>query len=371
MRVHASAPTRVDLAGGTLDIWPLYPFPRRRADPERRHHGASRVPAGAQSRRGACAIVAEDTGSQSGGGALVGAHRRSCVTPGGTRAPLLSRRGAHRLHPLGRPPVGAGLAGSSALNIALCAALARWQDRQLAGESLIALALNLEAQVLGVPTGGQDYRPATYGGIAALEMGPAGVVSRVPLGVDPESLTNRMVLVYTEQSRDSGINNWEVTKRRIDGRPVGHLPVRRDPRRRPGDAARPRSGPVGRGGPATSRSNGSCASAWRRGSRPPDSMRSSPAAGRPAPTPPRSAAPAGGGCLLFLGPARTHRRGTGRPGSGGRTRAGLSHRHRRAPDFGFASHRWRRFDGQRGHRPDIRADRGPAALRDHSATKLK
>ena len=26
MRVHSSAPTRIDLAGGTLDIWPLYLF---------------------------------------------------------------------------------------------------------------------------------------------------------------------------------------------------------------------------------------------------------------------------------------------------------------------------------------------------------
>src|SRR3981189_3005948 len=26
MRIESKAPTRVDLAGGTLDIWPLYPF---------------------------------------------------------------------------------------------------------------------------------------------------------------------------------------------------------------------------------------------------------------------------------------------------------------------------------------------------------
>ena len=73
--------------------------------------------------------------------------------------------------------------------------------------------------MLGVPTGGQDYRPATYGGVAALEMGPAGV-TRVPLNIDPGILASRIVLAYTEQSRDSGINNWEVTKRRIDGDPV-------------------------------------------------------------------------------------------------------------------------------------------------------
>ena len=40
---------------------------------------------------------------------------------------------------------------------------------------------------------------------------------RVPLAVDTAALEARMVLVYTGHSRDSGINNWEVTKRRIDG----------------------------------------------------------------------------------------------------------------------------------------------------------
>ena len=50
-------------------------------------------------------------------------------------------------------------------------------------------------------------------------VGPAGV-KRTPLNVDTEALESRIVLVYTEQSRDSGINNWEVTKRRIDGDPA-------------------------------------------------------------------------------------------------------------------------------------------------------
>ena len=217
MQVHASAPTRVDLAGGTLDIWPLYLL----------HENAQTLNAAITVRAecrltpnpdGRLRIVAEDTGAR-----LEAAHWSEL---GEDRASRLVARVLRFFRAEGltvstrsEAPVGAGLAGSSALNIALCAALARWHDQRLAGESLIDLALNLEAQVLGVPTGGQDYRPATYGGIAALEMGPAGV-TRVPLNVDAEALASRMVLVYTEQSRNSGINNWEVTKRRIDGDPV-------------------------------------------------------------------------------------------------------------------------------------------------------
>lgn len=216
MQVHASAPTRVDLAGGTLDIWPLYLL----------HENAQTLNAAITIRAecrltpnadGRLRLIAEDTGAR-----VDVAHWSEL---GESRASRLVARILRFFRARGltvstrsAAPVGAGLAGSSALNIALCAALARWQDRRLAGESLIELALNLEAQVLGVPTGAQDYRPATYGGIAALEMGPAGV-TRTPLHVDTEALESRIVLVYTEQSRDSGINNWEVTKRRIDGDP--------------------------------------------------------------------------------------------------------------------------------------------------------
>src|SRR5262245_64516383 len=66
-------------------------------------------------------------------------------------------------------PAGAGIAGSSALNVAVCAAFAQWAGRHFEPEALLQLAMNIEAQVIAVPTGLQDYRPALYGGIAALE----------------------------------------------------------------------------------------------------------------------------------------------------------------------------------------------------------
>ncbi len=115
-------------------------------------------------------------------------------------------------------PAGAGIAGSSALNIAVTCALNRWTDRGLSEDSLLEIAKNVEAQVIRVPTGLQDYRPAFYGGIAALELGVEGAV-RVPLDVPADDLDARLVVCYTGAPRDSGINNWEITKRRIDGDP--------------------------------------------------------------------------------------------------------------------------------------------------------
>ena len=78
------------------------------------------------------------------------------------------------------------------------------------------MAQNVECQTIRVPTGVQDYRPALYGGIAAIELGVDGV-HRVPLDVDPAELERRLVLAYTGAPRNSGTNNWEITKRHLDG----------------------------------------------------------------------------------------------------------------------------------------------------------
>ena len=216
MLVHSSAPTRLDLAGGTLDIWPLYLF----------HEGAQTLNA-AITVRAECTLSTRNDGtwrleSQDTGETLTVPDLKDA--PDAPRHRLVLRLLQHfQPEPVtvvtrSDSPVGAGLAGSSALNVALCGGLSQYTGTAYTAESLMNLAANLEAQVIGVPTGVQDYRPAMFGGIAAIEMGPAGV-TRSALGVDPEELGARIVLTYTGQSRDSGINNWEITKRHIDGDP--------------------------------------------------------------------------------------------------------------------------------------------------------
>jgi D-glycero-alpha-D-manno-heptose-7-phosphate kinase len=214
VRIEASAPTRIDLAGGTLDIWPLYLF----------HDGAQTLNA-AISLRARCSITprtdrrlvieSEDTGSR------VEAEHWSELRDN-QELRLLGRL-LHFFQAEGlelrtrcESPVGAGIAGSSALNIAVCAALAEWSGIPRSEDDLMQIAMNVEAQAIDVPTGVQDYRPALYGGISAVELRVDGV-RRVALPVAPEDLEQRLVLAYTNASRNSGINNWEVTKRHIDG----------------------------------------------------------------------------------------------------------------------------------------------------------
>jgi D-glycero-alpha-D-manno-heptose-7-phosphate kinase len=213
VKLHASAPTRIDLAGGTIDIWPLYLFHER---VETINAAISlRARATLEHRRdGRVVVHSVDTGRR-----LEGPTGRDLVRqdPSSLLARIVDYFGAESLTLTTRAesPAGAGIAGSSALNIAVCGALCRWTGQARSDQELLAIARDLEAQAIGVPTGWQDYYPALYGGVAVHELG-VGPPRRVALDVAPSELASRLVLAYTGAPRQSGTNNWEVTKRHID-----------------------------------------------------------------------------------------------------------------------------------------------------------
>ncbi len=214
MRIVSSAPTRIDLAGGTIDIWPLYLF----------HDDAMTLNAAISLRAhvtieprtdGLVELVSIDTDRRS-------QVRHWSALNADNPLPLLALLARHyrlenaTMTTRGESPAGAGIAGSSALTIAAIGALARYTGASEAPADILQTAMNVECQTIRVPTGVQDYRPALHGGIAAIELRVDGV-RRVGLDVDPGELTRRIVLAYTGAPRHSGTNNWEITKRHIDG----------------------------------------------------------------------------------------------------------------------------------------------------------
>lgn len=217
VKITAKAPCRVDLAGGTLDIWPLYLY----------HANAATVNF-AIDRYASCELETRDN-----------AHivLRSKDLAGEERFDSLEALNAARNYKLpllaylvryfgpktgfdlrtdSETPAGAGIAGSSTLIIAIANALNRLTGAGYKLEQLREISQNVEAQIIRVPTGCQDYYPAMYGGVSALELTPAGIV-RKAIPVDLEDFNERIVLAYTGVPRHSGINNWEVTKAYIDG----------------------------------------------------------------------------------------------------------------------------------------------------------
>ena len=217
-RIVSRAPTRVDLAGGTLDIWPLYLF-----------HEDSQTINFATTLYASCAIEPRGDKQVHLESADLGvretfANIGELIRADHYKLPLLARlarffvpvQGFH-LTTASEAPAGAGIAGSSAMNIAVCGALNAFTHAGFNKEKLLAIARNVEAQVIRVPTGDQDYYPATYGGVNAVRLTPGGVI-REKLDVDRDQLVSRVVLAYTGAPRDSGINNWEVMKAHIDGK---------------------------------------------------------------------------------------------------------------------------------------------------------
>ena len=221
VRIQARAPTRIDLAGGTLDIWPLYLF----------HEGAVTVNC-AISRYASCVI--ETRSGPPGAKRIVLTSRDTRRREAFASLAALERARRHRLPLLAhlvrlfRPrmglalttdseaPAGAGIGGSSAMAVAICAALDRLTGAGLSREDWIHISRDAEAMVIRVPTGTQDHYPPAFGGASAIVLAPGGERCEA-LRVDLEELERRLVLCYTGKPRQSGINNWEVFKAHING----------------------------------------------------------------------------------------------------------------------------------------------------------
>jgi D-glycero-alpha-D-manno-heptose-7-phosphate kinase len=217
MQISARAPCRIDFAGGTLDIWPLYLF----------HPGAVTVNV-AINLYATCTLRtrrdhhihlhSRDLAAResfSSLAALRSAPSHHLPLPA-TVIRFFAPRPGFSLETNSQAPAGAGISGSSALVIAVSGALNRLTRSGYPPEKLREIAQNLEAQVIRVPAGAQDFYPALYGGASAIEMGPAGIVRRaIPVRLD--DFNQRIVLAYTGAPRNSGINNWEVMKAHIDG----------------------------------------------------------------------------------------------------------------------------------------------------------
>lgn len=215
--ITAMAPCRADLAGGTIDLWPLYLF----------HTGALTLNF-AVNILTSCRITplkgrrillrSVDTRREEEFASFEELRRARRF-----RLPIAARllqffapKEGLLIETDSESPAGAGISGSSALMIATTAALARFTDRNLTLEQMRVIAQNIEAQIINVPTGCQDYYPALYGGVSAIHLNADGI-HRESVPVAPEEIESRFVLAYTGAPRQSGINNWEVFKAHING----------------------------------------------------------------------------------------------------------------------------------------------------------
>ncbi len=216
--IYERSPTRVDLAGGTLDCWPLYLF---LSDPVTINvaidvfthcHLAPRE-AGAE-----IELVSDDLSARRSYAGLEAALADTAPEFELYRAHLRFFRPekGFTLRTRSESPVGGGLGGSSSLCISMLKAFNRWRGGRMRIDEMVRVASHLEAQVLVKPTGTQDYFPPILGGLCFIEYGvPGPRAESHPIPKDV--FDDRFLLVYTGKSHHSGINNWQVIKSYLDG----------------------------------------------------------------------------------------------------------------------------------------------------------
>ncbi len=213
--IKSTAPARIDFAGGTLDIWPLY---LQFGNPPTLNAAINLYATVELTPRNDQRIVVESKDLKrkvefKSVDSLPEKHPLGLVLK--TLKYYQPERGLNIVTACEAPP-GSGIGGSSALNIALHGALNAFTRKGLSKKQMLEAAKNIETQVISVPTGWQDYFPPLYGGVRSVRPGFDGVDS-VTLPVCLEDLTRNMILCYTGKPRQSGINNWEVMKKALDG----------------------------------------------------------------------------------------------------------------------------------------------------------
>lgn len=212
MKIEKSSCTRVDLAGGTLDLWPLYLLVdscvtinlaisiRTHASIEERSDQKIDIHIRDLKYQREFLSLTEALNSQDESLKLIQKQLAYWKPKKGFKLVTSSES-----------PVGGGLGGSSSLSISLIKAFSEWLGQSYDLNESVTLSSNIEAQVLHKMTGTQDYFPALKPGLNAIHYTPKGAeLESLPLV--KEFWNQRLSLVYTGQPHHSGLNNWQVVK---------------------------------------------------------------------------------------------------------------------------------------------------------------
>ena len=212
--IEARAPARIDLAGGTLDLWPLHVL----------HPGSVTINvaidryAGCRVRRtaGGLRVVSRDRGFEKRAAAAAELFAEPGTELVGSLLEALEIRESLEIEFWSGVPFGSGLGGSSALTVAMMGALERVSPRNLAGVDRVDFVRDVETRVLGKPAGVQDYYPPLEGAVHVITF-RAGRTTGERLPADADLWDRYLTLFDSGVSHSSGMNNWQILKARLEG----------------------------------------------------------------------------------------------------------------------------------------------------------
>jgi len=200
---HATAPMRLDFAGGWTDV---APFSTREGGVV--VNGAIGLRAHVELKLGGTLLrlVAEELGETlecANSGGLARGGKLPLLTAALRMFPVL---GGFTLSTRCDAPSGSGLGSSGALGVALLGALTRARQESLDGREFAEQAWHVETIEAALPGGKQDQFGAALGGFHRFTFRDPDVGIE-PLTLDPafaHALEQQMIVCYTNKSRVSG-----------------------------------------------------------------------------------------------------------------------------------------------------------------------
>ncbi len=228
MPLKITAPTRIDLSGGTLDIFPLYIFEEGGLTVNMAINLPTTVEISPRNDK-KIKVYSKDLKKE------IAADNIDLLETNGSLD--LIARAIHFFKPEtgleitteSSVPHGSGLAASSSLLVALMYGLCRVCGKEADPHKFIDWCANIEARSLGIPTGKQDYYSAYFGGISAIHFTDHGITHENSLNTKLflNKISECVVLSFTGISHFSGTNNWNMMKSYIDGNQVTRDCMRR------------------------------------------------------------------------------------------------------------------------------------------------
>jgi len=219
---RATAPVRLDFAGGWTDV---PPFSARAGGVVVNAAISLEVAAELELGGTLVRLVSDDLGETvecANSHGLVLDGKLNLLKAGLRMFPV---QGALTLRTRAQVPPGSGLGSSGALDVALVACLAAARQERLDPRELAEQAWLLETREAGIPGGRQDQLAAALGGFHRLSFRDPDVGVE-PITIDPAfvaALERQLVLCYTGRSRVSGdtiarvMGAYERGDRRVSG----------------------------------------------------------------------------------------------------------------------------------------------------------
>lgn len=202
---------RVDLSGGTLDLWPLYNFVS----------GAKTINC-AISLKACCEFTKMSDPTikveiENLNYIKVFKNLKQLLESEDSELQILKpvlktyvfATGFH-IKTSSQSPVGAGLGGSSTLLVAIVRAIDEELGVKRSEEDYVSFVCNLESLMLKTPAGTQDYYQAIHPGLSYIDYQFWGR-TRIPFK-SPWLEKNKkdFVLIYSGLPHHSGLNNWKI-----------------------------------------------------------------------------------------------------------------------------------------------------------------